>query len=255
MNLEILLSCMHQKDLSIVKKSNIKSKVIVINQCDEDNIIIKKNIKMINTKERGLAQSRNLAVKNATADVCLLADDDETFVDNVDDIIINAYDNYKDADIIVFKINNISGKLGNKEKKLKKLDLLKVSSLQISFKRESIIKNNVEFDKCLGAGTPNGAGEENDFLIKCKKKKMKIYYIPISIAEVAQQKSTWFNGYNEEFFYNRGGTTRYILGFWLAFLYGYYFLIFKYRLYRKEISFHKAHINLMRGIFFKKIEY
>ena len=39
------------------------------------------------------------------------------------------------------------------------------------------------------------------------------------IADVAQTKSTWFKGYNEEFFVNRGNTTRYIMGYVPALVY------------------------------------
>lgn len=37
MNLVILLSCMNQ-DKSIIQKSNIQTDIVVINQCDENNV-------------------------------------------------------------------------------------------------------------------------------------------------------------------------------------------------------------------------
>ena len=36
MKLELLISCMHQKDASIITRSNVDSDVVVINQCDID---------------------------------------------------------------------------------------------------------------------------------------------------------------------------------------------------------------------------
>ena len=36
MTLQVLISCMHQTDHSIVAKSNIQSDVIVVNQCDRN---------------------------------------------------------------------------------------------------------------------------------------------------------------------------------------------------------------------------
>ena len=38
MTFNILISCMHQKDASIIKRSNIQSDVVVVNQCDHDSI-------------------------------------------------------------------------------------------------------------------------------------------------------------------------------------------------------------------------
>ena len=46
---------------------------------------------MIYTTERGLSKSRNLAIANAKTDICLICDDDEIFVDNYEEIILNAY--------------------------------------------------------------------------------------------------------------------------------------------------------------------
>ena len=125
---------------------------------------------------------------------------------------------------------------------------MKVSSWQISFRRESLLKSNVRFDELLGAGTGNGAEEELKFLQDCIKAKLKIYYVPAEIASVAQENSTWFNGYDEEFFEKRGGTTRYILGWFTASLYAVYYVVRKRKQYNKNISFWNALKAIFRGI-------
>ena len=51
--------------------------------------------------------------------------------------------------------------------------MLRVCSCQITFKRASIIDNKLIFDVKLGAGTGNGAGEENKFLLDCYDKGLK----------------------------------------------------------------------------------
>ena len=249
MKVDVLISCMNQTDFTIIDKSNLsQAHVVVVNQNKESNSVLVRNErqKMVNTTTKGLSVSRNMAVGHSDADICLIADDDEIFVNNVCDVVRSAYEKYVDADVIIFKIANFREKFHGKTRKLKKIDLLKVSSQQISFKRDSI--KNVQFDINLGAGTPNGAGEENKFLLDCKKQGLKILYVPLVIAEVVENSgSTWFDGYNEHYFFNRGRTTRYIYGFAFSLIYAIYFAV----IHKKDIqSFSriKAFRLMVKGI-------
>ena len=221
MNMEVLLSCMNQEDFSVIGKSNLQGVgAVVVNQCDVDReeLVTDGIHKMVKTPTKGLSVSRNIAMEHATADVCLLADDDELFEESLDEIVTGAYAQFPEADIIVFKISNKVKKLGNEAKRLKKWELLRVSSVQISF-RMSSVKGVASFDPKLGAGTGNGTSEENKFLLDCYKKGLKIYYVPVEIASLQESESTWFCGHDEAFFFNRGKTTRYIMGFFMASLY------------------------------------
>lgn len=80
MKVEVLVSTMNQKDYSLIDKMKIKTDAIVVNQCQEDNSqeFIKNGhrIKWINSSTRGFSISRNICLENATADICLIADDD-----------------------------------------------------------------------------------------------------------------------------------------------------------------------------------
>lgn len=254
-NFQILLSCMYEMNQEIVSKSNIHCNCLVVNQCNENNIIKNNNVTWINSIDRGLSKSRNLAIAYSTSDICLISDNDEVFVNDVDKIIVKAYEDIQDADIIIFEIGNRTSKLGKSIYKLRRLELLRVSSLQITFKRTSILNNNLKFDEKLGAGTGNGAGEENKFLLDAYDKGLKIYYYPLVIAKLIDDKeSTWFSGYNEDYFYQRGISTRYILGFNLSCIYAFYFLLFKYNLYKNNISMLKAIKHIFRGIFENKLK-
>jgi hypothetical protein len=105
----------------------------------------------------------------------------------------------------------------------------------------------------LGAGTGNGAEEELKFLTDCEKAGLRIYYVPEEIASVAQTESTWFAGFDERFFYNRGATTRYILGFALASAYAVYYVARKKSMYESQITPGKALRATFRGILENKI--
>lgn len=246
---------MHNKDFSIVRESGLdKVSTVVVNQCDTDkDYTVTEGIHtMIYTATRGLSVSRNIAINNAAADVCLISDDDESFIPDLEKTVLDAYQRYPEADVIIFNVFNRTKKLGDNPRKLGKYELLRVSSWQISFRLASV-KGKVAFDKNLGAGTGNGASEENKFLLDCYAAGLKIYYVPEKIATVAQESSTWFHGYDRKFFFNRGKTTRYILGFPIAIFYAFHFLILKRKLYGKDISMWAACKELFRGIFAKGI--
>ena len=113
MKLEVLISAMHLKDASIVETTRCKTDVLIINQTDNEDYYESSNsfrVRMISTCERGLANSRNMAIMNACGDICLICDDDEELVDGYDKVILRAFEQYPQADIIAFDMQNRSSK-------------------------------------------------------------------------------------------------------------------------------------------------
>ena len=255
MNIEVLMSCMHQSDISIISRTNIKSDTLLVNQCNKNgsNQYIldgsKSIVRVISSTDRGLSKSRNMALKNATGDLCLICDDDEILYDNYVCQIQKAFVEHPEADVIAFKIDNAGKVYPKNEKKLNYLTVLKVASWQIAFRRKSIIDNNIEFDETLGSGVSKAGGEENMFLYDCLKKGLTIYFVPLSIGRMIEGESQWFHGYSQEYFYDRGIFTKKLMGTFAATLYAAYYLIFKNSLYRKDISFFKALKFIIQGIY------
>lgn len=257
MKLEVLMACMHQEDDTLVKKSKISGDIIVINQCDKNGYFEYKTqkglAKIFCTTQRGLTKSRNMAIEISDADICLLCDDDEIFEENYEQKILQAYKQLPQADVIILKMKNRKASFADKVQRIKFPKTMKVSSWQISFKRQSLKRAGIKFDELLGAGTGNGAEEELKFLIDCEKSGLKIFYVPIIIASVGQTESTWFDGFTEQFFINRGATTRYILGFPLAFIYAIYYVLIKKKLYANQISPYQVFYATVKGMIENKI--
>ncbi|MBI6077505.1 glycosyltransferase [Clostridium perfringens] len=210
MKLEFLVSTMNRSNLNFFEDMNINDSAIIINQCRK-KINVKsenKNIKIISYEEVGLSKSRNRALENSNGDICILSDDDITYKDNYKEIILNAYEENLDADLIVFQIENSKGELYKNYKQnkmiLNKFDIMRVSSMEITFKRESLIKNNIKFDEKFGAGSRYYCGEENILLSDCIKKNLKVVYIPKVIAKLQESDSSWFHGYDEKYFISKG---------------------------------------------------
>ena len=153
---QVLLSCMYQKDMSIIKKSNLLDiPTVVINQCEvkQDNWQQDApSLKWLNTSSRGLSVSRNLAIKHATADIGVLADDDEIFEKDLIQKISAAYEQYSQADIILFNIKNFPVKFGQHARLLKKWEILKANSIRITFRLKKV-QGKIAFDPLLGSGT------------------------------------------------------------------------------------------------------
>lgn len=229
---------------------------MIINQTNNELVIIEnvesQKIRMINTKEKGLSHSRNMAILNSKADICMISDDDEIFCEDYLNKIRKAYKNNPEYDVILFGIKGRK-KFNNIEKDIKFIDSPKVQSVQISFRREKLIEKNILFDTKLGAGTENGSGEENKFILECLKKNLKIKYIPIEMVELIENSSsTWFTGYNDMYFEKKGKIIKYTYGKAFSTFYGLYFIVFKHAIYKGNISACNALINFYKGVFFGK---
>lgn len=261
MKLVVLISCMYQNDTSIIERSNVQTDAVIVNQCDKDEILCfdfkNKNgenchVKFISTKERGLSRSRNMAISNACGDICYICDDDELLEDNYEDIITKAYSSRPSCDILTFALHRKNYIYPKKEKKVGIKDILKTSSVQITFKRDSIIRNNIMFDMQMGSGTGHGGGEENKFLMDCRRKGMGIYYIPEIIATVKSEDSQWFHGFTEKYFKDTFWAARRSLGSPLALVYIFYWCLYRSKYFKIEMSKIKMIKYSFMGFFEKR---
>lgn len=209
LKIQVLVATMHQTNYSLLDKLNIQSDAVVINQCDYDRAKSFQykdySILWIDSTERGLSRSRNMALQNSTADVCVICDDDECLSDNYPKMIFNAYADLEKADFIAFNINRI----GWNEKEIikpKKIGRFKTySSVHITFIRRQIIEHGIVFDTRFGAGSGMySCAEDAIFCMDCNKNGLKMYTYPGILCDVVCDKSTWFNGYNARYFYDVG---------------------------------------------------
>lgn len=212
MTVEVLISTMHQNNYELLKRMNIQTQAVVINQCDRDsveqfshegNIIV-----WVNTTQRGLSKSRNMALSYAKGDICLLADDDIVYVDGYEKHLIDAYCSQPKADIVAFNAYaNEDGRArtySSIQKRRESPAHKYYGSVRLSFRRTRVLKIGVLFNTFLGAGAQYGSGEESLFLRQCRKNGMRVYEEPSFLVSVDCGDSSWFNGFNESFYHNKG---------------------------------------------------
>lgn len=229
LSIQVLISCMNQKDHSIINQINPSSDVIIVNQCDNDSVITwneyryDKQIKIIwiNSSTKGLSKSRNIAISHSTADIILFCDDDEILESDYVNKISESFKNSSE-DIIAFKLILPHKICFDKTKRINLFNAGKISSVQIALKRESVLSKNILFCEKMGSGTGNGAGEENKFLCDCLRAGLSAKYEPILIGKILPGESQWFSGYNKKYWIDRGWSYKMIHGK----LIGYLFILF-----------------------------
>jgi hypothetical protein len=202
MILEILISTMNRENLSFldeifINNENSDFHILIINQTSKENILVsnKERIRVINSFEYGLSKSRNLAIKNAIGDLCLIADDDIEYVKDFDTIIQEAFLRATDVSIMKFKIGTFCGKnykvYSNGSKILsKKKDIRNISSIEIAFKHHDILKHSIFFNTFFGLGSHFTSGEEYLFLKEALNKGLKIKFENSFVVKHSFQHST-----------------------------------------------------------------
>lgn len=242
MTLDLLVSCMNMNDFSIVEKSRICSNSVIVNQCDEEKVCNERmisadgksfDVRMLYTEERGLSRSRNMAIRNSSADICLLVDDDEHFMDDYETSIVNAFCDYPDVDVIAFRVLKSGKKYKESPYRIRRFGSAHIASWQIAFRRERVLEKGVWFDEKMGSGTGNGGGEENKFVYQLICRGLKAMYLPITIASVDQLNSQWSHGLTEVWFKNLGWVFRRIYGT----IWGYVFIW--YHITKHRFTTHK----------------
>lgn len=214
---QILAVTMHQKDLGIAERMNIRCDAVIANQADREEIVNKKNefgeLKMITTPTRGVGLNRNIGLMAATADVLLFGDDDMVYNDDVEQSVLSAFSELPEADVIVFgmdilKNGVITEKRRNVIRKLHIWNAMRFGTCRIAVRRKAIVNNNITFSQCFGGGCEFSSGEDSLFLKNCFDRGLKVYSHSYALGTCCKDTSTWFKGYNEKFFYDKGILTR-----------------------------------------------
>lgn len=252
MKLEVLMSCMNQNNFDLTENMNLTTDILIINQTNEnrydERIINGNKQRMISNTQRGLSKSRNELLLNMNGDIGILCDDDVIYEKDYEKTVLKAFEKLKDADIIAFNINRVNSKVNHRKPmiEIKRAPKNKnYCSVQIAFKKESFYKNNLFFNINFGAGSKYSSGEESLLLRLANKKSFKIYEYPKTIATVDDNESTWFKGYNEKFFYDKGAWVKEAYPkTWYIFMW--YYVV---RFYKKcELTSFQIIKNLVKGI-------
>ena len=206
-SIEVLVATTGQVDFSLFEKMNLRCDTIIANQDNHNNFletyINGYRVRMITTDTKGVGINRNLAMQLSEADICLLADDDIIYTDSAIDDILKAFDEEPLADIIGFSLSantpenaRINVKNGR--------TIRNFGAACMAYRNISIKKTCLSFSRLFGGGSKFSSGEDSLFCIQARAAGLKIYQRTEIIGIHGGRESTWFNGYTDKFYRDKG---------------------------------------------------
>ncbi|OUO68175.1 glycosyltransferase family A protein [Anaerotruncus colihominis] len=212
MHVQVLASVMNQSDHNILERMNIQTDAIIINQCDQTQFeeleYQNRRIRFLSFAERGVGLSRNNALLRSDGDILLFADDDVVYENGYEQKIVQAFQETPDADLMIFTFESLNSErpvpMVEKFHRIHWYNSLRYGAIQFAVRRDAILRAHVTFSLLFGGGARYSCGEDTLFLFDCLKKGLHIYASPIQIGTVSQEDSTWFTGFSEKYFMDRG---------------------------------------------------
>jgi glycosyltransferase involved in cell wall biosynthesis len=188
---EILVATMHRTDLSFLKAmfpedDYRRFQILVINQTDDEHPLESDSdsIRVINTKERGLSNSRNMGIANALGAICLVADDDVRYVKGFEVGIQAAFAKAKKAAVITFQVQDETGNLYRDYPAIEqhtKKTVFTVNGVVIAFRTEDIRLKELGYDSLFGLGATFETADEYVFMCDVLKAGLIARFEPLVI--------------------------------------------------------------------------
>lgn len=219
MRLQVLAVTMHREDLSIAEQMNIRCDAVVANQADRDDDVTRDTDygrwRMITTATRGVGRNRNIGLEAADGDVLLLSDDDVTYRDDMPSRVLQAFEEHPQADVIVFGMDMVrDGQVFETRcepfRRVRIWNAMKYGTCRIALRREALERTKIRFHESFGGGCPFSAGEDSLFVKSCLDHGLHVYAYPYVLGACRKDASSWFVGYNDKYFYDKGVLIRHL---------------------------------------------
>lgn len=254
MKVQVLASVMNCEAETITKKMNLDSDAIIINQCDcLGSKILEyrgKKVQFFSFPDRGIGRSRNEAILRSDGDICLFSDEDIVYEEGYEAAILREFENNPKADMILFNITVEEVRRTyhiEDRKRVHWYNCGRYGAVSFAIRRDSLLASGVMFSLLFGGGAKYSNGEDSLFLKEFMKKGYRVYTAPVTIGREVAEESTWFAGYNEKFFRDRGVLYHYLYGK-LATVFAMRFLVAHKSKMCTEVSLSQAFRWMREGI-------
>lgn len=228
MRLQVLVSAMNRESTSLLRKMNITTDVLVVNQADRvayrRESFFDHTVDWFDCDERGVGLSRNTALDRAAGEFVLFADEDCSYVNDLESEVIKEFDAHPDVDVILFDIEPFNVGKNRRSFRIEEysriswFNFMKYGLVHCAARLAALRKANISFSLLFGGGTKYSCGEDTIFYADCLKSRLKIITSPVTIGKVDFSLSSWFSGYSRKYLYDRGALNRHIFNRWAPFI-------------------------------------
>ncbi|MCD7807011.1 MAG: glycosyltransferase family 2 protein [Lachnospiraceae bacterium] len=275
MRVEVLVSCLNADVKPLIQKMKLESDAVIVNQCDregEERYALfhgkEENgqpellpdgeevaagcgrVRVYCSPERGVGRSRNQAMSHAEREFCIFGDEDIVYREGYGLAIAEEFDRHPEADGLLFQVEVDPSRKTYQNDQFGPVGLWncgRYPAYSMAFRTEKLLKSGVRFSTLFGGGARFSNGEDSLFIRDFLKAGLKLYKTPVCIGEEVLRPSTWFTGYHEKFFFDRGVLYHFLYG-WAAPLWAFRFVFTKRKLMCQEIPWRKAFKLVCRGI-------
>lgn len=254
MRLEVLVSSVNQKVTDMAERMHLESDAVIVNQTDhfeyEEYMYLGNHIRCYSFAEKGVGLSRNNALLRAQGDIVLFSDEDIVYDEGYAQKVLREFERHPEADMLLFNIRVGEARATYYTKEFHRVHIWNAGrypTYSFAVRREKLHAAHITFSLLFGGGAKYSNGEDSLFLKDCLSYGFKVYAVPVELGAETERESTWFHGYDEKFFTDRGVLYHFLYGR-LAWLMSIRFLAAHGQLMCQDIPRDKALKLMEQGI-------
>lgn len=254
MTFQLLISAVDAQVNELLSHMKLESDAVLVNQCDIDSDTDIEfdghRVRVISQSIRGVGNSRNAALNNSTADICLFSDEDIVYASGYKQMVLSAFEAHPEASVITFNFQVDERRrtyFNEAAHEIRWNNYGRYPAYAIAIRRQDILEQNIQYSALFGGGAKYSNGEDSLFLHDCLNKGLGMWAETAILGHEEYRESTWFKGYTDKFFFDRGVLYHFLYGK-AAMLLGARFLAKNRKEMLKETTFFKAYSLLLRGI-------
>lgn len=211
MKLQILVSAVDKDGRKLAERMKLPAEAILVIQGKENKYDQwerpEGRVRCYCFAERGVGLSRNNALLRADGDLCLFSDEDIVYRPDAAGTVLRAFEEHPGADMLLFNVKVHPDRRTYWTQRFHRVRWYnsgRYPAYSFAVRTDRMHAKNLSYSLLFGGGAKYANGEDSLFLLDCLRAGLKVFAVPEEIGEEVPRPSTWFKGYDEKFFHDRG---------------------------------------------------